>query len=176
MSSGSLSEKDSRAGHDARHDVLWQLLGTIPDPEIPVLSLVDLGIIRDLDASESQTRIGVAPTYSGCPATDVIRDNILQTLQAHGYPNIVIEQRLAPPWSSDWISAAGREKLRRYGIAPPAESTHSKRGLLAPELEIACPRCSSLTTHKVSEFGSTPCKASYKCKSCLEPFEYFKCI
>jgi ring-1,2-phenylacetyl-CoA epoxidase subunit PaaD len=176
MSTGSLSATETRGERDTRHDALWQLLDTIPDPEIPVLSLIDLGIIRDVEATESQTRIGVAPTYSGCPATDVIRANIVQTLQAHGYPNVVIEQRLAPPWSSDWISAAGREKLRRYGIAPPAESTHSKRGLLAPDPDIACPRCSSLATHKVSEFGSTPCKASYKCKTCLEPFEYFKCI
>lgn len=155
---------------------LWTLMGTIQDPEIPVLTLVDLGVIRHIRIDDTAVNVGVAPTYSGCPATEVIEASVIQALQDNGVTDASVERVLSPPWTSDWLSDTGREKLREYGIAPPAESTTSKRSLLAPDIQVACPRCATTNTEKVSEFGSTPCKASYKCRDCLEPFEYFKCI
>ncbi|MBT8137193.1 MAG: phenylacetate-CoA oxygenase subunit PaaJ [Gammaproteobacteria bacterium] len=161
------------AAANAGEQRIWQLLADVPDPEIPVLSVVDLGIVRWVRADEPQVTVGVAPTYTGCPATEVIAASIVAHLRQHGIEP-QIEPVLSPPWTTDWISAAGREKLAQYGIAPPAGS--SKAALTGEDLAIACPRCESTTTSKVSEFGSTPCKASYKCGDCLEPFEYFKCI
>lgn len=149
-------------------------LGEVADPEIPVLSIMDLGIVRDVTVNGDVT-VALAPTYSGCPATEVIEQSVLDALRDHGVENVAIERVLSPPWTTDWISAAGREKLRDYGIAPP-EHGASKRELLRGERAIACPRCNSLQTELVSEFGSTACKASYRCSDCLEPFEYFKCI
>ena len=152
---------------------IWNLLAGVPDPEIPVLSIVDLGIVRWVRATGNGTTVGIAPTYTGCPATEVIAATVVSHLSKNGV-TARIEQVLAPPWTTDWISDSGRDKLRAYGITPPAGS--AKRSLIAGELAIACPRCASTETEKVSEFGSTPCKASYKCGECLEPFEYFKCI
>ena len=149
-------------------------LGEVADPEIPVLSIMDLGIVRDVTVNGEVT-VALAPTYSGCPATEVIEQSVLDALHDHGVENVAIERVLSPPWTTDWISDAGREKLRDYGIAPP-EHGASKRELLRGEQAIACPRCNSLQTELVSEFGSTACKASYRCSDCLEPFEYFKCI
>jgi ring-1,2-phenylacetyl-CoA epoxidase subunit PaaD len=117
----------------------------------------------------------LTPTYTGCPATEVIEQSVLEAIRSHGVDRVSIERVLSPPWTTDWISDAGREKLREYGIAPPAHAA-SKRSLLQGERSIACPRCNSIDTTLVSEFGSTACKASYKCRACLEPFEYFKCI
>lgn len=153
---------------------IFAWLGEVADPEIPVLSITDLGIVRDVTINGSVT-VALAPTYSGCPATEVIEQSVLDALHDHGINDIEIERVLSPPWTTDWITAAGREKLREYGIAPP-EYGASKRALLRGEQPIACPRCRSLQTELVSEFGSTACKASYKCSDCLEPFEYFKCI
>lgn len=154
---------------------IWAWLSDIPDPEIPVVSIVDLGIVRGVSELDDGIEIQLAPTYSGCPATEVIEQSVLNTLRHKGLQNVRIKRVLSPPWSTDWISAAGREKLRQYGIAPPAGSA-SKSELLGALRGIACPRCESTSTQLVSEFGSTPCKASYKCGDCLEPFEYFKCI
>jgi len=157
----------------SRADILvW--LGEIADPEIPVLSITDLGIVRGVTVGERVT-VALAPTYSGCPATEVIERSVVDALQAHGVDNVTIERVLAPPWTSDWISAEGREKLRNYGIAPPAHAV-GKGSLLRGDRVVACPRCGSAETTLVSEFGSTACKASYRCGDCLEPFEYFKCI
>jgi ring-1,2-phenylacetyl-CoA epoxidase subunit PaaD len=141
-----------------------QVLARVPDPEIPVLSVIDLGVVRavELDA-DGTVRVGVAPTYSGCPATAVIKRDIIRALQAAGFDAAAFDV-LSPPWTSDWISAEGHRKLREYGIAPP---THDR--------DPACPRCGSRATRRLSEFGSTPCKALYRCASCLEPFERFKC-
>jgi len=150
-------------------------LEDVPDPEIPVLSVVDLGIVRDVRAGPDGVDIDVAPTYSGCPATDVIEQSIADALQAHGLHQVRVHRCLAPPWTTDWISDAGRKKLRDYGIAPPAGSA-DKRLLQADLPTVACPRCASQETTRVSQFGSTPCKAAYRCESCLEPFEYFKCL
>ncbi len=168
-----------RAHADTGSDLesrIWGWLAEIPDPEIPVLTLTDLGIIRFVHEAGDSVTVGVAPTYSGCPATEVIATSIVAMLRCHGIEEARIERVLSPPWTTDWISDAGREKLVAYGIAPPAESAASTRAVLAQELAIACPRCTSTNTQKVSEFGSTPCKALYKCGDCLEPFEYFKCI
>lgn len=147
------------------------------DPEIPVLSVTDLGIVRYARQTASgQVQVGVSPTYSGCPATQIIKASIAAALNRAGFPDVAVIDVLAPPWTSDWITASGRRKLHDYGIAPPAESVASPRQLLQSGLEIACPRCASTATEKLSEFGSTPCKALYRCTDCLEPFDYFKCI
>lgn len=143
---------------------VYEWLANVPDPEIPVLSILDLGIVRDVTIKDKVT-VTLTPTYSGCPATEAIESSVLEALKSHGVGEIAIKRVLSPPWTTDWISEDGREKLRKYGIAPPSKS-----------LEIACPQCESLNTERVSEFGSTACKASWRCCDCLEPFEYFKCL
>ncbi|HLS79819.1 MAG TPA: 1,2-phenylacetyl-CoA epoxidase subunit PaaD [Steroidobacter sp.] len=155
---------------------IWEALREVPDPEIPVLSVVDLGIVRHASMDgDGAVRIGVSPTYSGCPATEVIRASVGQALREAGFERVEVSDVLSPPWTSDWITEEGRRKLREYGIAPPAQSVSSPKRLLRSELSIACPRCGSRETTRVSEFGSTPCKALYRCTSCLEPFDHFKC-
>ena len=159
-------------------------LSQVPDPEIPVISLTDLGIIRDVEWQDETLVVTVTPTYSGCPATGVINLDIEAALRARGVEKIRLQRQLSPPWTTDWISAEGREKLRAYGIAPPVDGTAADGRLAGrisrlagtSNLVIACPRCGSTLTEKVSQFGSTPCKASYRCTDCLEPFDYFKCI
>ena len=153
---------------------VFNWLSEVPDPEIPVLSITDLGIVRDVTIDDEIT-VALTPTYSGCPATEVIEQSVVDALHERGVENVSIERVLSPPWTTDWISDLGRDKLREYGIAPP-ELGASKRELLRGNRSIACPRCGSLNTSLVSEFGSTACKASYKCSDCLDPFEYFKCI
>jgi len=162
---------------DKKHSVqqVWEWLEAVPDPEIPVLSVVDLGIVRRVTALSDGVEVEVAPTYSGCPATEVIEKSIVDSLLDRGVGNVVLKRVLSPPWTTAWITDGGREKLRAYGIAPPADDV-SKRAMLGSMKPLACPRCGATTTSLVSEFGSTPCKASYKCDDCLEPFEYFKCI
>jgi ring-1,2-phenylacetyl-CoA epoxidase subunit PaaD len=162
---------------------VWRWLGEVPDPEIPVISLIDLGIIRDVAWDGDTLVVAVTPTYSGCPATSVINLDIEAALKARGIDKLRLERRLSPAWTSDWISAEGRDKLRAYGIAPPIDGTAADGRLMAranrlagSNLAVACPRCGSTRTEKVSQFGSTPCKASYRCRDCLEPFDYFKCI
>lgn len=159
-------------------------LSQVPDPEIPVISLTDLGIIRDVEWQGDTLVVTVTPTYSGCPATTVINLDIETALRAKGIEKLRLERQLSPPWTTDWITAEGREKLRAYGIAPPVDGTAADGRLAGrvarlagtSNLVIACPRCGSTKTEKVSQFGSTPCKASYRCTDCLEPFDYFKCI
>lgn len=162
---------------------VWRWLDEVPDPEIPVISLTDLGIIRDVAWDGDTLVVAVTPTYSGCPATTVINLDIETALKGRGIEKLRLERRLSPPWTTDWISEAGREKLRAYGIAPPIDGTAADGRLMArasrlagSNLAVACPRCGSTRTEKVSQFGSTPCKASYRCSDCLEPFDYFKCI
>ena len=153
---------------------IWEWLGEVPDPEIPVVSVIDLGIVRKVDVCKASVTIDVAPTYSGCPATEVIEENIVSSLASRGLTGVLVRRVLSPPWTTDWISDEGREKLRAYGIAPPSKSL-GKRELFG-KATIACPRCGSEQTSLVSEFGSTACKAFWKCGDCLEPFECFKCI
>ena len=155
---------------------IWTWLGDVLDPEVPVLSVVDLGIVRDVAWSADVLRVALTPTYSGCPATRVIEREIVRALRANGIERIELEARIAPPWTTDWISAAGREKLRAYGIAPPARSTGAELDIVSfVESRPACPRCASTNVELTSRFGSTPCKALYRCNACREPFDHFKC-
>lgn len=163
------------ASSDRRASEVWAWLAEVLDPEIPVISIVDLGIVRNVTITPEGVDVDIAPTYSGCPATEVIEQRVVAALETHDVGLVRVKRTLSPPWTTDWISESGRDKLRAYGIAPPAGSV-SKRSLLAEDRPAACPRCQSIETTRVSEFGSTPCKASYKCDACLEPFEYFKCI
>ena len=158
----------------AKRDQILDWLGDVADPEIPVLSITDLGIVRDVVVEETVT-VSLSPTYSGCPATEVIEQSVVDALRQRGIEDVTINRVLSPPWTTDWITDEGRKKLRAYGIAPP-EHGAGKRALLRGDRPVACPRCGATTTECVSEFGSTACKASYKCSECLEPFEYFKCI
>ncbi len=156
------------------HEAIFGWLSEVADPEIPVLSITDLGIVRDVTVGETVT-VALAPTYSGCPATEVIEQSVVAALEARGLGKVRIERVLAPAWTTDWISEEGRAKLKAYGIAPP-ETGGSKRDLLYGKRTIPCPRCDSTHTESVSEFGSTACKAAYRCLDCREPFEYFKCL
>jgi len=139
-----------------------------------VVSIMELGIVRDVQCGDGVV-VSLSPTYSGCPATEAIEANVIAALEDRGVADVTIKRVLSPPWTTDWISDAGREKLQKYGIAPP-ERGGSKQALLHGQRCIPCPQCDSENTEVVSEFGSTACKASYRCKDCLEPFEYFKCI
>jgi ring-1,2-phenylacetyl-CoA epoxidase subunit PaaD len=164
------------AAMSAAEERVWELLKDVPDPEIPVLSVVDLGVVRYVHAQGKESlTVGVSPTYTGCPATEVIQASVRAKLAAAGYADVRIETVISPPWTSDWLSPDGRRKLREYGIAPPAHAVANPRHLFR-EPSVACPRCASSRTERLSEFASTPCKALYRCTACLEPFEYFKCI
>ncbi|HKC69694.1 MAG TPA: 1,2-phenylacetyl-CoA epoxidase subunit PaaD [Bacteroidia bacterium] len=155
---------------------LFSFLNEIPDPEIPVISIVDLGVIRKINQQASGVEIELTPTYSGCPAMKQMEDDIVATLKQKGVENVHIKTVYTPAWTTDWLSAEAKEKLRKYGIAPPQESTTDKSFITGKTKQIKCPRCGSLHTEMVSQFGSTACKALYRCKDCLEPFDYFKCI
>ena len=144
---------------------ILEWLSDVADPEIPVLTIMDLGIVRDVDCGDGVT-VSLTPTYSGCPATEAIEASVRAALQDRGVADVAIERVLSPPWTTDSISEDGRNKLRIYGIAPPQRANRP----------VACPRCDSDNTELVSEFGSTACKAAYRCGDCLEPFEYFKCL
>ncbi len=150
-----------------------QVLETVKDPEIPVLTVEDMGIIRAVEFDADLVRVSITPTYSGCPAMDTIAEDILSALTLHGYSNVEIKTVLTPAWSTDLISEAGKKKLEEFGIAPPSMSA---RGALLGHEEVHCPQCKSGNTALVSAFGSTACKALYKCQDCLEPFDYFKCV
>ncbi|MCL6687460.1 ring-1,2-phenylacetyl-CoA epoxidase subunit PaaD [Pseudomonas citronellolis] len=169
------SDRGARAGSADDLSHAWNVLGQVMDPEVPVVSVVDLGIVRGLDWHGGHLHVVVTPTYSGCPATEVIEQDIQHALEHAGFAAPQLERRLDPAWTTDWISDAGRQALREYGIAPPAGST-SKRSLLGETPEVRCPQCGSLHTEQLSQFGSTACKALYRCVDCREPFDYFKCI
>jgi len=155
---------------------ITKLLSEIPDPEIPVINIIDLGILRDVKWNGDVCHIAITPTYSGCPAMRIIEDNIKEKLHAAGIDKIKIELIYAPAWTTDWISDAAKEKLRAYGIAPPLHSSVDKGLLMGKTKEIHCPICNSKNTELISQFGSTACKALYRCKDCKEPFDYFKCL
>jgi len=161
------------AGLPSREQV-FEWLADVPDPEIPVLSIVDLGIVRDVECNGGVT-VMLTPTYSGCPATEAIESNVVAALEEHGLMDIEVRRVLSPAWTTDWISERGRQKLREYGIAPPEHSA-AKPLLKDGRRLVACPRCNSQHTEVVSEFGSTACKAAWRCLDCREPFEYFKCL
>jgi ring-1,2-phenylacetyl-CoA epoxidase subunit PaaD len=162
---------------DRRLSLAWMALASVEDPEIPALSIVDLGLIRSVKPRPDGTLdVGLSPTYVGCPATEVIRRSVEHALRAAGVGDFVVTTVLSPAWTSDWITAEGRRKLAIYGIAPPEQSVSSMRDILRKAEPVGCPRCHSTDTECISEFGSTPCKALHRCRACLEPFEYFKCI
>ena len=163
-------------GHDdPRVTEAWEVLRGIPDPEIPVISIVELGIVRGVTVSGSSVEVAITPTYSGCPAMGVIEEDIGTRLRAEGYSEVKVTQQLSPAWTTDWITGEARERLREYGIVPPqrvqAAASHRihilSRGVI-------CPRCGSENTEQLSAFGSTACKAMYRCIDCREPFDYFK--
>jgi ring-1,2-phenylacetyl-CoA epoxidase subunit PaaD len=147
-------------------DEVWAWLAEVPDPEIPAISLVDLGIIRAVDWDGDTLAVTVTPTYSGCPATSLINFEIERALREHGVEKIALKRQISPPWTTDWLSDEGRAKLEAYGIAPPQPAGGPDK----------CPHCGSADVERISQFGSTPCKAQWRCKDCLEPFDYFKCI
>ena len=155
---------------------IMDILSSVSDPEIPVLSIQDLGIIRGIDVSGTMPIITITPTYSGCPAMTVIEVEMRMALLSAGIADFKIKTILSPPWTTDWITPNGIQKLKEYGIAPPEKSTTSKLSLFGKETEVVCPQCGSHHTEIVSRFGSTACKAMYKCLDCKEPFDYFKCI
>lgn len=160
-----------------RISLAWDALAAVDDPEIPTLSILDLGLIRGITPrADGILEVGLSPTYVGCPATDVIRRSVEDALADAGVGGFVVTTVLSPAWTSDWITAEGRRKLDLYGIVPPEHSTASLRDVRRMNRPIACPRCHSTDTDCISEFGSTPCKALHRCRTCLEPFEYFKCI
>ncbi len=161
---------------DINTDHVWSLLEEVMDPEVPVLSVTDLGIVRDVKRIGEGIEVSITPTYSGCPAMDVISQSIKMTLLSHGFQNVQIKQVVSPAWTTEWMSEAGKQKLKAYGIAPPNPRQQvCDDSLFAPHEAVQCPRCDSFHTHRVSEFGSTACKALYQCDDCKEPFEYFKC-
>ena len=155
-----------------RRDAIWAALQQVMDPEIPIVSVCDLGIVRDVN----DKAVTITPTYSGCPATEVIGLDIRMALDKAGFEDVSLSTSTSPPWTTDWITAKGREKLIEAGIAPPVSSNTNKRSLFGETPDVPCPICKSLNTVLVSQFGSTACKALYKCGDCLEPFDYFKCI
>jgi ring-1,2-phenylacetyl-CoA epoxidase subunit PaaD len=163
-----LPDRASRVRNDEVSAIV-ELLSNVPDPEIPCVSVIDLGIVREVSAA----RVLITPTYTGCPATIAIEQSIRQALDEGGYADVAIETTLSPPWSSDWISDEGREKLRGYGIAPPPKGANEASLKNATRAE--CPRCGSSNTEELSRFGSTPCKALWRCKACAGPFDRFKC-
>jgi ring-1,2-phenylacetyl-CoA epoxidase subunit PaaD len=142
---------------------IWELLNTVPDPEIPVISVVELGVIRDISFANKSYTISITPTYSGCPAVKTFMDDIKSCLKENGIRNFKLELVYSPAWTTDWMTDATKDKLRKYGIAPPSNT-------------VICPQCDSEKTTLISDFGATACKALYKCTDCLEPFEFFKCI
>ncbi len=154
---------------------LIPVLQTVSDPEIPVLTVLDLGVIREAVENNGVVSIKLTPTYSGCPAMDVIGDDLKKAFSEIG-KKVEIELVLAPAWSTDWISEAGLQKMEAYGIARPLSESHDKDVLLGEKKLVKCPQCGSTNTHMVSQFGSTACKALFKCDDCLEPFDYFKCL
>lgn len=157
-------------------DIL-KLLSEIPDPEIPVISIIDLGVIRDINIeNENSIQLKITPTYSGCPAMKQIEADVRKKLTENGFTIITINTVFSPPWTTDWIPMDAKEKLRKYGIAPPENSTEDKSWLTGKVKSVSCPRCKSTSTKLISQFGSTACKALYQCNDCLEPFDYFKCI
>ncbi len=160
----------------SRTDEAWRVLGEVLDPEVPALSVVDLGLVREIELDdEGGVHVVLTPTYSGCPATEIIEQSVRDALLAADLSPVHVSTRRLPAWTTDWISDEGRRKLREYGIAPPGHISDTAVVRLQPR-SIACPRCESMRTERLSAFGSTACKALYRCLDCREPFEHFKPI
>lgn len=159
-------------------ETVWKWLDEIPDPEIPVISVVELGVVRKVKIeSDSKIEVSITPTYSGCPAMNVFEEDITAKLKEKGFQDVILHTILTPAWTTDWISDEALKKLENYGIAPPVKGTEDKGFLFeSGPKSLKCPKCGSSSTSLISQFGSTACKALYTCNSCKEPFEYFKCI
>jgi ring-1,2-phenylacetyl-CoA epoxidase subunit PaaD len=159
---------------------VWDVAATVCDPEIPVLTIEDLGILRDVrvddDAGHRRVEVTITPTYSGCPAMDAIGDDVVTALAGQGYADVRIKLVLSPAWTTDWMTDSGKAKLEEYGIAPPTGRSGVRSGPIRLGLSVKCPQCSSLNTHELARFGSTSCKALYVCQDCKEPFDYFKVL
>ena len=176
IASSKISEAAKAHPTEGLGEAIWSILETVTDPEVPVLTVTDLGIIRKVNINGDAVEVVITPTYTGCPAMDMIAANIRMELLAHGFSNIKITSVLSPAWTTDWMSEAGKEKLRAYGIAPPNPRQQvCNNELFAPHEVVQCPHCNSYHTHRISEFGSTACKSLYQCDDCKEPFDYFKC-
>jgi|TARA_B110000027_G_scaffold42147_1_gene46404 ring-1,2-phenylacetyl-CoA epoxidase subunit PaaD len=156
-------------------DQIRQYMEEVFDPEVPVLTIVDLGVLRKVEVIGDTVKITITPTYSGCPAMKRIEDDIVELLKEKGIDKVEVDLVLSPAWTTDWLSAEGRVKLKEYGIAPP-ENEMDKSVLFAEPTIVPCPKCDSRDTKLVSQFGSTACKAHYQCNTCLEPYDYFKCL
>lgn len=158
----------------------WDVAATVVDPEIPVLTIDDLGVLRAVEEDGDAVRVDLTPTYSGCPAIDAMRDDVRTALQAAGYREVEVRMVLSPAWTTDWMTEAGKAKLREFGIAPPngraAHDAPGRGGRTALTLAVKCPHCGSLATRELTRFGSTSCKALYECTACLEPFDFFKVL
>lgn len=151
----------------------WEVAASVLDPEVPVLTIEDLGVLREVAVEGERVRVAITPTYSGCPAMDAIRDDVVLALTAAGFDDVEVRVVLAPAWTTDWMTDAGKRKLEGYGIAPPTGRAAVPGPIRVP-LSVRCPRCGSLDTRELARFGSTSCKALYECRACLEPFDHFK--
>jgi ring-1,2-phenylacetyl-CoA epoxidase subunit PaaD len=169
-----------RADAAVTADLVWPVVAAVPDPEIPVLTIADLGILRDVSTEDRQVTVVITPTYSGCPALETIQQDIAAACAEHGWREVRVRTELSPAWTTDWMSEEGRRKLREYGIAPPGPRPADPPGPVFVPLSrrpaVTCPRCGSAETREVSRFGSTACKALYSCTSCREPFDHFRAI
>ena len=156
----------------------WDIAATVCDPEIPVLTIADLGILRNVEVQDGKVTVTITPTYSGCPAMDAIRDDLYTAFKKEGYQDVQVDLVLAPAWTTDWMTEAGKQKLQQYGIAPPTGNSKAggHSGPIRLSLAVKCPQCSSLNTKELTRFGSTSCKALYVCQDCKEPFDYFKVL
>ena len=162
--------------HQIDKQTIYSYLEEINDPEVPVLSIMDLGIVRDVKMNDEELEVVITPTYTGCPAMDMITTTIKIQLATLGFKKVKVTQALSPPWTTEWMSEEGKRKLKEYGIAPPNPKQQvCDQKLFAAAEAVQCPQCNSYHTHRISEFGSTACKALYQCDDCKEPFDYFKC-
>lgn len=152
----------------------WRIAAAVPDPEVPVLTIEDLGVLRSVVVDGDRVQVDITPTYSGCPAMDTIRDDVILSLTAAGFADVDVRLVLSPAWTTDWMSDAGKQKLTEYGIAPPSGRAAVSTGPIRLAISVRCPRCGSLDTREVSRFGSTSCKSLFECRACLEPFDHFK--
>ena len=163
-------------GNQMESSEIFQWLSEIPDPEIPVINIAELGVLRSVVRENGKVIVTITPTYSGCPAMKQMEDDIYSLLKQKGISEAEVKTSYNPPWTTDWITEEAKDKLFQYGIAPPEKSSVNKAQLLGKKIAVVCPRCKSTETEMVSQFGSTACKALYRCLDCLEPFDYFKCI
>ncbi|CAH0149699.1 1,2-phenylacetyl-CoA epoxidase subunit PaaD [Microbacterium sp. Bi121] len=159
-----------------RREEAWRVAATVTDPEVPVLTIEDLGVLRDVAVEGDRVTVTLTPTYSGCPALDTMRDDVVLALTAAGFGAVDVRTTLSPAWTTDWMTDAGKRKLTEFGIAPPNGRAAVRQGPIRLRLAVKCPRCGSIDTREVSRFGSTSCKALYECRACLEPFDHFKVL